>query len=238
MITELHKRLLIVASVLLLGGCASRGLVPEPAPQAEPKLAAFPGIATALGESAEGRVLTLDDPELGNDKVSTGSPYQAASGKICKRLYNAANNELLPRVVCQSTNGEWYLQRSLSLVKNNSTRRASVPTTIVSAQAIGIVRDDTKLANDSDGESASDIANYQVDTQVIDQAINQENQTHNSTVKRQVENGETLWSFTQRLTGSGFNWHQVAEVNNIDDARELEDDAILLVPVGLLKEGQ
>lgn len=200
MIIDMHPRLLTAALCLLLGGCASL----EPTRGLDEPVA--PTVANTLGESAEGRVVAVDSNEFGIDGVSTGAHYTAASGKTCKRLFNAADQQL-PRVVCQSANGEWYLQRSLALAE--STAQA---TAVVSAQPVTIVSDSE--SNDKVSEDGRDL------------------------VERQLQSDETLWSFAQRLTGNGLNWHQIADANGIDDARQLDANTTLLLPAGLLKAGQ
>ena len=76
--------------------------------------------------------------------------------------------------------------------------------------------------------------------EIVNRTKSTENDIESDTefVERQVQSGETLWSFAQRLTGNGVNWHQIAEVNNIDDARQLDVNATLQIPTGLLKAGQ
>ena len=200
MMIDMHPRFLTAALCLLLGGCASLETTQSPG---EPDI---PTVANTLGETAEGRVVEVESNDFGVDSVSIGARYTAASGKICKRLFNLAKQEL-PRVVCQSADGEWYLQRSLGLAKSNS----QVSNNIVTRPET-IVNRSESYDNDIEG-----------DTDFVD---------------RQVQSGETLWSFAQRLTGNGFNWHKIAEVNNIDDARLLDDNATLQIPTGLLKAGQ
>ena len=223
MMIDLHQRLLTAALCLLLGGCASLATTPR---LDEP---VTPTVANTLGESATGRVMAVESDELTIDGVSTGTPYTAASGKTCKRLYNAVN-KVLPRVVCQSANGEWYLQRSLGV--SESTR---APTTIVSAQPVAIARGES-----TDGELI-DIDSL-ADTELLadngDGVSDYDNKDDAEFVERPLQSGETLWSFAQRLTGNGINWHQIAEVNNIDDARQLDANATLKIPTGLLKAGQ
>ena len=200
MMIDTHRRFLTAALCLLLGGCASLETTQS---LDEPVI---PSVANTLGESAEGRVVAVDSNDFGVNSVSTGARYTAASGKTCKRLFNGAKQEL-PRVVCQSANGEWYLQRSLGLAKSKSQA-----TNAVVIQPEAIVNRTKSNENDID-----------IDTEFVE---------------RQVQSGETLWSFAQRLTGNGVNWHQIAEVNNIDDARQLDVNATLQIPTGLLKAGQ
>ena len=200
MMIDTHRRFLTAALCLLLGGCASLETTQS---LDEPVI---PSVASTLGESAEGRVVAVDSNDFGVNSVSTGARYTAASGKTCKRLFNGAKQEL-PRVVCQSANGEWYLQRSLGLAKSKSQATNAVVT-----QPEAIVNRTKSTENDIESDTEF--------------------------VERQVQSGETLWSFAQRLTGNGVNWHQIAEVNNIDDARQLDVNATLQIPTGLLKAGQ
>ena len=207
MMIDMHPRFLTAALCLLLGGCASLETTQSPG---EPDI---PTVANTLGETAEGGVVEVESTDFGVDRVSIGTRYTAASGKICKRLFNAAQQEL-PRVVCQSANGEWYLQRSLGLAKSNSLSQV---TNNVVTRPETIVNRSVSYDNEIDGDTDEGDTDF---------------------VERQVQSGETLWSFAQRLTGNGFNWHQIAEANNIDDARLLDDNATLQIPTGLLKAGQ
>jgi len=42
--------------------------------------------------------------------------------------------------------------------------------------------------------------------------------------------GDTLWDFAERTTGSGFNWERIKEFNSIADEKNIDSGIVLLVP--------
>ncbi len=42
--------------------------------------------------------------------------------------------------------------------------------------------------------------------------------------------GETLWQFSERTTGSGFNWEKIAVLNSIKDERKVDAGVVLMIP--------
>lgn len=48
--------------------------------------------------------------------------------------------------------------------------------------------------------------------------------------------GDTLWGFAERTTGSGFNWERIMELNNIADEKNIDAGVVLLVPPELALE--
>jgi len=42
--------------------------------------------------------------------------------------------------------------------------------------------------------------------------------------------GDTLWEFAERTTGSGFNWERIKELNAIADEKNIDAGLVLLVP--------
>ncbi len=42
--------------------------------------------------------------------------------------------------------------------------------------------------------------------------------------------GDTLWDFAERTTGSGFNWEKIMILNDIEDERNIDAGIVLLVP--------
>ena len=49
-------------------------------------------------------------------------------------------------------------------------------------------------------------------------------------IQSTLEEGETLWEFSERTTGSGFNWEKIALLNSIEDERKVDAGLVLLVP--------
>ena len=42
--------------------------------------------------------------------------------------------------------------------------------------------------------------------------------------------GDTLWDFAERTTGSGFNWEKIMVLNAIEDEKNIDAGLVLLVP--------
>jgi len=45
-----------------------------------------------------------------------------------------------------------------------------------------------------------------------------------------LKDGETLWQFSERTTGSGFNWEKIAVLNSIKDERKVDAGVVLMIP--------
>jgi len=48
--------------------------------------------------------------------------------------------------------------------------------------------------------------------------------------------GDTLWDFAERTTGSGYNWQKIMELNEIPDEKDIDAGVVLLVPPELAVE--
>jgi len=55
-------------------------------------------------------------------------------------------------------------------------------------------------------------------------------------IQSTLEKGETLWDFSERTTGSGFNWEAIALLNSIKDERKVDAGIVLIVPPELALE--
>ncbi len=49
-------------------------------------------------------------------------------------------------------------------------------------------------------------------------------------IQSTLKDGETLWEFSERTTGSGFNWERIKELNLIKDERKIDAGLVLIVP--------
>jgi len=49
-------------------------------------------------------------------------------------------------------------------------------------------------------------------------------------IQSTLNEGETLWDFAERTTGSGFNWEKIAVLNSIKDERNVDAGIVLIVP--------
>lgn len=52
-------------------------------------------------------------------------------------------------------------------------------------------------------------------------------------IQSTLQSGETLWEFSERTTGTGFNWEKIAVLNSIEDERNVDAGLVLLVPLDL-----
>jgi len=48
--------------------------------------------------------------------------------------------------------------------------------------------------------------------------------------------GDTLWDFAERTTGSGFNWEKIKVLNGIVDETDIDAGIVLLIPPELALE--
>jgi len=55
-------------------------------------------------------------------------------------------------------------------------------------------------------------------------------------IQSTLEAGETLWQFSERTTGSGFNWEEIAVLNSIKDERKVDAGLVLMIPPELALE--
>lgn len=55
-------------------------------------------------------------------------------------------------------------------------------------------------------------------------------------IQSTLKDGETLWEFSERTTGSGFNWEKIAILNSIKDERKVDAGLVLLIPPDLALE--
>jgi len=55
-------------------------------------------------------------------------------------------------------------------------------------------------------------------------------------IQSTLQQGETLWDFSERTTGSGFNWETIAVLNSIEDEYNVDAGLVLVVPPELALE--
>lgn len=101
-----YLRLGVLVAPMLLSACAGT------ARQA-------PGLAAAQHAGADALLLRTQSPDRlhveGLGEVQLGRSYQAASGRLCRRLHRL-DGESLPMRSCRLRSGEWQTTRSLSPV--------------------------------------------------------------------------------------------------------------------------
>ncbi len=56
------------------------------------------------------------------------------------------------------------------------------------------------------------------------------------TVERTLKDGESLWTFSSRVTGSPLNWKRIAADNDLSDVDKVRPGQVLQVELSLLKD--
>jgi len=220
--------LLLLAVSLWLTGCATsssnRPTVIAPAN----------AVAQQLGDARPGDIVDLPvGNDIGENTVVVGNDYTAASGRLCRRL-RSTSGAMLSRVVCQRESGEWYSPRSLYSNKVSSAKPLfSTPISSTAASATEQAVDLSELGEDQT-QSIVAVELGEDDLQSTGAKVRSANSTID-TQKFMLEQGETLWSFSRRVTGNALNWNTIAELNNIDDSRRLAAGDALLVPKSLVR---
>ena len=215
---------LLTVATLVLTGCATTQTVePLSQPQQASSIAADRIGSALLGTRVD---LADIDTELGSE-VFVHSEYTAASGNVCRRFNNEDSQFM--RVACRSSSDSWYLQRSLNPEDFSSGPRLMSETTL---PAIRVLRSlngssDSDIVS-PDGTESGSMVDTADPVEVIVSDVN-------DVTEHSLEAGETLWSFSVRTTGSGANWQQIAALNGIDDARQVESGQTLLVPSDLIR---
>lgn len=221
MVSKRLSTFLLIAGLLWLTGCATpsgnitaNDLMSSPSQDA----------ARKIGDASPGDVVDLPAGNIFDETtVVVGDDYTAASGRLCRRLRSDIGSEL-SRIACQRESGEWYSPRALYSNKQESASQAVKPTAIaepldpssVDTSSIVVVE-----LGDADLQSSTDSI--------------RSNSSAVETEKHLLKLGETLWSFSRRITGNALNWNTIAELNNIDDSRRLGAGDSLLVPKSLVR---
>lgn len=224
MVLKRLSSFLLIAGSLWLSGC----ITPPSKIAANNTVNAPPtAAATQLGNARPGDVVDLPVGNVfGETVIVVGDNYTAASGRLCRRLRSNAGS-VLSRIVCQRESGEWYSPRSLY-----SNNQQSVKESFQGASSLGegesvdlnsIVV--VELGDDDLQTSSATTSNTTVHTAT----------TPVETSKQVLREGETLWSFSRRVTGNARNWNAIADINGIDDSRRLAAGDTLLVPKYLVR---
>ncbi len=187
------------------------------------------------------------------------SEYASASGKLCRRYKNTAETELVVR--CLSDSGQWQSVKPLSGIYSNSRLaslmlEASRNRTESDGSQAALVRADTLEAREhteyvthgaNDAPLASSDHGFESDTgDDVDALVLASGQhTGNDApdagdpatvvVEFQVGEGESLWSLSERATGSGTHWIEIARFNNLEDGNNVASGQRILVPQALLR---
>ncbi len=218
---------LLIAAPLWLSGCAtSSAKITANEITSSPSQAA----ARKIGDARPGDVVDLPAGNIfGDNMVVVGDDYTAASGRLCRRLRSETGSQL-SRIACQRESGDWYSPRALYSNKLQSTQQAFnavEPVTVVApadpVDADSIDTNSIVVVELGDDELTSSSGKVRTATTSIE------------TEKHLLKSGETLWSFSRRITGNALNWNAIAELNNVDDSRRLAAGDTLLVPKSLVR---
>ena len=247
--------ILAVAFSLGLTGCASTGTSQRVAPSSAPENKAAQEIGNApLGTSL--LVSGLSSSSNGeSQQVTVINEYFAASNNLCRRFRIEGTSQL--RIACKDDRGNWSIVRSLfpseSATINAIPESASVNTSLTGAN-VGLIAsnsegflvqstDEVMLGQDSVADSAivsfefPQTTDFQQTTdqgQILSDAEPATAAAMQQTRDLKVEAGETLWRFSRRVTGTGTNWGQIAETNNLAEPYRIRSGQILSVSENLL----
>ncbi len=211
-----------VASALLFGGCANMN---GPGSKSTYYAANSADVGAAwvqeLGASRAATTVELPGTNvLRLRSVSAGDAYTAASGRECRKL-SSTESQTLMRLICRQGDDVWYLTRSLNALMENEIQP-------VAHQVLS--------SENSAGQPAEGVMVLaSTDEPKIGGALPVKTSTGNRTFA--MEPGETLWSFTERVTGNPLQWEEIAEHNGIAQAASLKSGAVLEVPASLLDPG-
>lgn len=223
---------LLIAGALWLTGCAtpSGKTTANNVPNSEVSSPSQVS-ASKVGDARPGDVVDLPAGNVfGEAIVVVGDDYTAASGRLCRRLRSEMGSEI-SRIVCQRESGEWYSPRALytnNLESASQAFQATKPVAIIEPLA-------KPLDPDSVDTSSIVVVELGDDDLQTGTAKVRTNTGNIETEKHMLEDGETLWSFSRRITGNALNWNAIADLNNIDDSRRLAAGDSLLVPKSLVR---
>ncbi len=218
-------------------------------------------VSERLGEAQPGETLSLETSEgSGLRTITVGRNYLSASGRECKRLTDL-NQQSLQQVVCRIDQGRWVIQPPLTLLKEamepQLISNVGIPSPSKNEVVGGteVIEVDANFINSTEGSNPSEDLNAVLQTgqdgvateeqfETAKRHINLDGDTSNVTPQKSIYDnktlklkvGETLWSFSRRVTGHGENWREIAKVNGIQDARTLSGGQDLGVPKVLIIE--
>lgn len=123
-----RRGVVVLAIASLLGGCASHGgfsgAQPGGVVQGGQGQALDQDLAGFLTQSPAGGVTTLPESPWGRGvEVTAEAPYDAASGRVCRRLtLLSADSDVRQAVACE-TSGGWEAQRLVTEVLSTGSAR-------------------------------------------------------------------------------------------------------------------
>ena len=217
----MHTFLLVAVLCTMLSACQSiGGGFPNGGNEVSNKGAALDS-AQRLGEAKAGELISIPAGDTGDSRsVTVGKIYTAASGRRCRHLFTT-DRQPLQQVVCATDEGQWELQRALS------TSHIGV---------VDVVPASYRHTPDTAGTEKLDTPGLEkLNTPGIEKLDTLETEKSELvSIPLTIQATETLWSFSERVTGDGLNWEVIANVNDIDDPRSLPSATVLNVPASLV----
>ena len=226
---SMHTFLLVAALCTVLSACQTIGGGSPNGGNGGSSEEAALDAAQRLGEAKAGELISIPLGDTGDSRsVTVGEIYTAASGRRCRHLFTM-DRQPLQQVVCATARGQWELQRALS------TSHIGV---------VDLVPANYRQTPDTSGTEKLDTSDAEkLDTPAIEK-LNTPRTEKLDTVEAEkgelasipltIQATETLWSFSERVTGDGLNWEVIANVNDIDDPRSLASATVLNVPASLV----
>ena len=141
--------------------------------------------------------------------ITIGRHYDAASGRSCKQILDTSGVQLLS-VACQLPTEQWYIRESL----NTPVTAIQTISKNTNIKKVLVPAELPKIESKAVVEDSQEPLSYR------------------------VENGETLYSFARRTTGSASNWEEIAQYNGITDEFALSVGTALKIPSALQKTGR
>lgn len=237
----------MVLALLGLSGCASTGSAPNAARVGDP--VSVEATASALGSAQVGDSMVLPaGNELGASTATVIKEYNAASGRLCRRIQldNASGSI---RIVCMKSDGQWDMPRALDqrAFQQLPIENKFVAVPIDNAQQVGKtlvtvpeietaqVPAPATSAFESVSTENSDVVKQVEAAAATDVVLIEASANNPASQLREVALGETLWKFSKRVTGNALNWSMIADYNDIDDARTVSSGMVLKIPAHLLR---
>ena len=225
------SKILILTMMILLGtGCSTSGQK-----RADPRLTADLATVAAIKGAGVGEVVSIDAASY-----TVVEQYTAASGNSCKKLQSSEGNV---RAACQiSGSGNWYIRQPLidTRARQQSMQALNLQTRDEAVSDRSVRADSTLSTQFGSTESATPAASgVNVGESLIIVEESSEAISAASTGKTvKVEEGETLWKFSRRVTGNALNWSRIAEVNGIADVTTVKPGDWLIIPDELSAKGK
>jgi len=213
----------LVCLVLICSGC-------NISPKTGRALSQQSGVAERTGVDSIAGTELASNEEIHKNFLNGGSDsdqqfvsdYYSASGKYCKRYQSMADTSTT--VHCQSQKGEWQIAKRVEGLYPGETPALAAAS---SEQVQAAPDQGLKILSMSQALQSQDNVLDNVRTVGSDSA-------DSVSAYYAIRVGETLWGFSQRVTGTGTNWETIAEANAIENPKHIASGTNLLVPAHLV----